>query len=130
MDSLTALRNVLANDADVAAYATGGIHFNQVQQGAKRPNVMLMTVSGADDWTHQGPDGLYQNLVRVYSRGDTYEQASTLAAHVRDALNGYIGSVYGIDVKLTQMVNTTGDYQDAAKIYRQIEDYRVTYRLT
>jgi hypothetical protein len=129
MDSLSAIRDVLKNDADVASYATGGIFFLQVDQGAERPNVMLMTVSGADDWTHQGPDGLHQDLIRIYSRADTYQHATELARRVRAALNGYIGSKFGIDVQLTQFLNTTGDYQDAAKIYRQIEDFRVTYRL-
>jgi hypothetical protein len=127
---LTALRKVLQDDAQVSGYATGGIYFLEVAQDAARPNVMLMTMTGSDDWTHQGPDNLNQDVVRIYSRGDSAEQAIVLAERVRTAINGYVEAAarYGIAIDLVQHINTTGDYQDGAKVFRQIDDYRVTYR--
>lgn len=127
---LTALRKVMQGVPGLTGYATGGIHFLEVPQSASRPNVMLMTVAGGDDWHHQGPDGLHQDMVRIYSRGDTFEQAATLADRVRRGINGFVGEagIYGVTFDLIQHVNETGDYQDGAKVFRQIDDYRVTYR--
>lgn len=131
MEVLTALRQILLTNTNTAGAASGGIFLVQVGQNAARPNLMLMLVSGDDDWTHQGPDGLFQQIVRIYSRGDTVQEASELASAVREVLNGYVSasSTYGVSIKLAQRTNSTGDYQDGAEVYRQIDDYRVTYRL-
>ena len=130
MQVLTAIRSILLGESTVAGTATGGVHMLDVSQDSKRPNVMLMTVSGAEGWTQTGPDGLHQDLVRIYSRGDTLEEALTMSDAIYNAFNGYVAAaaVYGVTIKLAQRVNQTGDYQDGAKVYRQIDDYRVTYR--
>lgn len=130
MNILTVLRKRLQDSAGVTSIATGGIYMNNVEQASGRPNVMLMLVSGSDEWTHQGPDGLHQDVVRIYSRSDDMEGVGTLAAAINAALNGWSGAYYGVSVALTQHINRAGDYQDAAKVYRQIDDYRVTYRLS
>lgn len=131
MIALTALRKLLQDNGTVASLATGGIHMIEVPQDSERPNVMLMTVSGQDDWSHDGPDGLFQHVVRIYSRGDTFQQAVQLADAVKDVLNAYVSATatYGVTFQLVQHINTTGDYQDAAKVFRQIDDYRAHYRL-
>lgn len=126
---LTALRKVLQDEAAVVALAVGGIHLTEVAQDSLRPNINLMLISGSDDWSHDGNDGLYQELVRIYSRGDTFGEARTTAAAIKAVLNGYTGTEYGVYVKLTQLINSNGDYQDGAKVFRQIDDYRVSYRL-
>lgn len=128
MKILTVLRKKLQDTSAVTTLAGGGIHMNEVPQNAERPNLMLMLVSGSDGWTHQGPDGLHQDIVRIYSRGDEMQDAGTLADAVITALNGWAGTYYGAAVALVQHVNRTGDYQDAAKVHRQIDDFRVTYR--
>lgn len=127
---LTALRGALKADTSVSAAAAGGIHLLDIPQDSVRPNIMLMTVTGSDDWTHSGADGLHRDIVRIYSRGDTVQSAIELALLARAALNGLITSAYyGVSIQLTQHINTTGDYQDGAEVFRQIDDYRVQYRL-
>jgi len=128
---LTALRKLLQDNGAVAGLATGGIHMTDVPQDSERPNVMLMLIEGSDDWSHDGPDGLHQDVIRIYSRGDNFQDALLLANAVRGVLNAYVASAatYGVTIQLAQHVNRAGDYQDAAKVYRQIDDYRAHYRL-
>lgn len=131
MQVLSSLRAVLKASSTVTTAAPGGVHILDIPEDSVRPNIMLMTVSGADDWTHQGPDGLHQDLVRIYFRGDTQAGAIASAKAARAVLNGLITSAYyGVSIQLTQHVNTNGDYQDDAKVFRQIDDYRVHYRIT
>lgn len=130
MKVLSAIRAALQADSTITTLASGGVHIIDVPEDSKRPNLMLMVVAGADDWTHQGADGLHQDVVRVYSRGDTQADAINLAIASQAVLNGLITSAhYGVSIQLTQHVNTIGDKQDDAKVYRQIDDYRVHYRL-
>ncbi len=127
---LTAIRKILQDDSSIAGAATGGIHMVDVPADSERPNIMIMLISDADGWTHQGPDGLQQGIARIYSRGDTLEQAVTLGKTIKTVLNGYVSTadIYGLSIELLQHSNSNGDYQDAAKVYRQIDDYRFTYR--
>lgn len=125
---LTVLRARLLEIPAVVAAVPGGIHLVDVAQNSRRPNLALTLISGADDWTHQGPDGLNQDIVRIFSRGDTFEQAAKSGRLVKSALNGWTGSLFDVSVQLVQHTNRTGDYQDAAKVFRQIDDFRVTYR--
>lgn len=130
MKVLSALRAALLADSAVLAAAVGGVHILEVAENSQRPNIMLLPVSGSDGWSHQGADGLHQDLVRIYFRGANQADAINLAQDARSVLNGLItNAFYSVDIKLTQHVNTFGDYQDGAKIFRQIDDYRVHYRL-
>lgn len=130
MKVLSAIRAALQADSTVSALATGGVHILTAPEDSSRPNIVMMTISGADDWTHQGADGLHQDIVRFYFRGDTQADAINLAIAAESVLNGLITSAhYSVSIQLMQHANTTGDYQDDAKVYRQIDDYRVHYRL-
>lgn len=128
---LTAIRKILKDDSAVAGILASDIYFMNVAQDAKRPNAMLLPVSGNDDLSHQGPDGLRQDVIRIYCRGDTFQQAESLARAIRGVLHAYVSPapVYGVTIKLAHHVMTAGDYQDNAEVFRQIEDYRVHYRL-
>lgn len=130
MEILTVVKSVLENAAAVTAKRTGGIWINQVGQNEPRPNLMLMLVSGGQDYTHQGPTQFFDALVRIYARGDTDREAAQLGRTVQDTLENWTGTVYGHTVSLCQHINTNGDYQDAAKVYRQIDDFRLFYRRT
>jgi hypothetical protein len=131
MKILTAIRKILQDDSGVAGLATGGVHIIEVAQNSRRPNVMLMQISGNDDVMHDGADGLHQDAIRIYCRGDTVEQASLLSDAVAAVLHTYVSpaAVYGVTIQLAHKVNSNGDFQDDAKVFRQIEDYRVHYRV-
>lgn len=87
----TDLRDVLLNDAGVAAICATRVDWGARPQGRVLPAVVLMQVSGTDGLDLDGPDGLSRVRVQADCYGVTYGAAAGLADAVRAALNGYRG---------------------------------------
>ena len=94
------------------------------------PNITIHLVSGSDDMTHDGPDGLNMDMVRIFSKATVDQQTSAIAVAARKALNGYVGIVSGHRIQLITHRNRNSDHDTEAGIYRQIDDYRVAYSET
>lgn len=125
MKILAVIRKMLLDNAGVTAACPGGVHVNAVEQGAAMPNVMLMLVSGLEDFTHSGPSGLVEDRVRIWCRAKTPNETAALSQAVHTALQAFVGTVSGVNVQLIRRVMATSDYQDGAKVHRAISDYSV-----
>ncbi|MBU4529777.1 MAG: DUF3168 domain-containing protein [Hoeflea sp.] len=129
MKALVILRTLLLADAGVTAKRTGGVHTNAAPQEDAMPNVVLLLVSGLEDFTHSGPSGLVEDRVRVWCRGKTAREAGELGAAVHAALQGYVGEVGDAYVQLCRVAMSTSDYQDSANVHRSIIDFNVSWNL-
>lgn len=130
MKILPVVRSILLAASGVTAKRVGGILINAMPgPDEPRPNVTLQLVSELEEFTHQGPSGLVHDRVRIWSRGNTPQQAGELGDAVRATLNGWQGTQSGISVQLIMRTMSTSDYQEAAKVHRQIDDYDVHWGL-
>ncbi|MAZ85866.1 MAG: hypothetical protein CML31_05590 [Rhizobiales bacterium] len=127
MKAVTAIRSIMRDDAELSAFCMGDIHIGNVPNGTLRPNLALMQVGGADGVNHDGPSRFHNDAVRVYSRGDSVEDATTLSRHVFRVLHGYSGARFEILIDLIHRTNSVSDYMEDADVYRCIDDYRVHY---
>jgi hypothetical protein len=57
----------------------------------------------------------------------SYAGAKALAAAVRVALDGYHGSMSPVTVGACEIVNETDVYDEEARVYRVIQDYRILH---
>lgn len=128
MEILTVIKKVLEDNSGVSTLATGGIHLFKVPQNGQRPNIVLDLISGTDSWTQQGPMKFYDVRVRVICRGSDDNKVRELGKASFALLQNGTGTEYGIEITNIFHTMMTGDYQDAAEIYRQIDDYRVHYK--
>lgn len=112
-----------------AGLAVGGIHLVRVAQDAIQPNIMLLQISGGRDYHHQGPSGLWDTLVRVYSRAQSDREAFQLGAAVVAALDRFRGPIGAASIQLAQHINSNSDFNDDLKTFRQIDDFRIHYRV-
>jgi hypothetical protein len=88
-ESLAAL---LLAHAPLTALTSTRIHWLRAPQAVARPYVVLQSISGIPDVTHQGPSGLVAGRVQVDCYGDTYGSAKTVARAVTGRLSGYRGT--------------------------------------
>ena len=128
MKILTLVKSVLAADTAVTGLRDGGIFLKRVDQNEPRPNILLDMPEKNDDWTHQGPTGLFDAHLVVHSRGDTDSQAGLLGEAVEAALNDYTGTVYGMTVSQCRHINTMADYDDTAKVFVHVSEFRIVFR--
>lgn len=129
MKAMTVIRGALRADSAAMAVLVGDIHLGEVDDGALRPHAVLEQIGGSDGLIQSGPDGFYRPVVRVYIRADNEADRATAGEHVHRVLHGFSGTYYGAVVQLIHRTSSNSDYQDQAKVYRQIDDYRVTYTL-
>jgi hypothetical protein len=125
MESLPLIRTILLAAADVTAKRSGDLYLNGAPEGAALPNVVLMSVGGGEGMSHDGPDGLLHERVRIWARAATPKAAGELCIAIDKALHGYSGTVSGAAVRLVEKVMTTSDFDDKATVQRAIIDFRI-----
>ena len=127
MEILKALKLIMVGDTGYQAAVTS-TYIAALPMEAEHPSVTLHLVTGSDEFTHDGPTGLQQDLVRIYSRGTSDKECAAAARVVHALLQGYVGTVDGHQIQLIQHRNRNTDHDEQSDIYRQIDDYRVHYR--
>lgn len=128
MQILVCIKSFLRSSPSVQSKLGGGIWNNEADQADPLPNIVMMLMGGGDEITHQGPDGLMRQTIRIYSRGKTDAEAAELAEAVRLQLHGARFSTSTISVQLCQRTNGTSDFNAEAKVQRQIDSYMVAWR--
>lgn len=126
MSIIVSVKDILLADTDFAALAPT-IYLLASPLNPAMPNVTIHFVSGSDDMTHSGPDGLHVDMLRLFSKSKTDKQTIQIAKAARKALNAYRGTVRGNAIQLITHRNRNSDHDTEAGIYRQIDDYRVHY---
>ena len=126
MELLKALNDLLESGATYRA-VRDQTYIAGLPVNPELPCVLLELTSGSDGFTHQGPHGLNDDLVRVYSIGRSARSVSDLASAVHQALQGYSGTVNSLAIQLVQHQNRNSDYGETGDTYRQIDSYRVQY---
>lgn len=123
MEILSAYRARLLAVSAVATRAVGGIHIASVPQTTIRPNILLELPEQGQDYSHSGPDGLFDGHLRITCRADSVTSAAELGEEVTLALQDWRGIYYGCRVQMTEHFNTMSGYDSAAKVFTHVSEY-------
>ena len=126
MSIVVSVKDILLANADFAALAPT-IYLFGSPLNPDMPNVTIYVVSGSDDMTHSGPDGLNVDMVRLFIKSKTDKQTIQIAKAARKALSAYRGTVRGNAIQLITHRNRNTPDETETGIYRQIDDYRAHY---
>ena len=91
-----ALVAILQADATVSGLVNDRIYPLVAPVGAELPAITYQRISGVRMETLQGPTGLAAPRFQFSCLANTYSQAKSLANAVRQALDGYSGTVNGV----------------------------------
>lgn len=121
----------LSADAGVAALVTSGgiarIYPLKMPEGVKLTSVVYTRVSGHSEYTMQGPDALARSRMQIDAWATTAPAASALANAVKDAINGYHGTMGSVAVQGVFMADERESYDDAVQMYGVSRDYFMHY---
>lgn len=106
-----------------------GFHIMKVPDGASMPNVVLRLIRSGEEYSHQGPDGLVESYVRIFSRANDPERANLIGSTASEILKVFTGDMEGTAIQGLFHINTTGDESDDHAIFRQIDDYRIWHEI-
>lgn len=124
-----ALFSILSTDAGVTAlFKTGTdtrIHPVVIPQGERLPAAAIQQISGLRVHAMQGPSGLTRPRFQITIKAVTNKAVTAAAAAIRQALDGYYGTVSGvrIDSALIDHEFETYNLDDRTYVVRQ--DYMV-----
>ena len=100
----------LTSDPDVSALVGDRIYPLLVPQDATLPAIAYQRISTGRDETHTGPSGLSQARIQLTCIADSYDAAKAVADAVRSSLDGFSGTMGGINVGACFVTNDRDDW--------------------
>ena len=119
-----ALLSVAVNNAPLAALVGTRIYPQRAPEGTAHPLILYGKISGVRVSDHDGSDLAAPRFsFRVHSL--TYGQAATVANKLREALDGYEGTVLGVTMSIQIANELDGGFLDEDHVYQRIVDFIV-----
>ena len=117
-----AIRSILVNDSTVKAITTR-CYPGKIPQDPTYPLIVYYKVTGMRDHHLQGPSRLAHPRFQVEAWATTYDAAKTLANAIREALDGYKGTVGTVVIGSILIESERDVYEDAVSCHRVIMDF-------
>lgn len=117
----------------LALISSDRVVFGDALQQRAYPLITMLTVSGSEGMTMQGPDGLFEGRVQVDCYAASMAEAKRLARHVVAALNGWRSPAnsgarfIGIFLETTRD-GREGGSNDADRPFRTSLDFMIHWR--
>lgn len=111
----------------VSTLVSSRIYPDLLPQEPTYPCVSYQRISTYRYPVYHGPSGAAAPRFQIDSWAATYAGAKTLAAAVRVAMDAYHGSMSPMTVGVCEIVNETDVYDEEARVYRVIQDYRILH---
>lgn len=118
-------RSLLLNDETVGPLVGDRVWLGNRPQDERRPGVVVTLAGSTPHHTHDGPGGWTDGVVRLDVLAPTYKAAKQLAAAVREAIDGYAGTVEGVKVGLIE-VESEEDIENAPLEGRAVPTFGVS----
>lgn len=119
-------RALLTGNAGVSAL-TSEVNWGAHPQGEDFPAVVLNVISGAEDRTLDGPDGLFRGRVQVDCYAMTYGSAKLLQRAVTAAIDGYGAAPFQGIFWIATRDQINGDAGAAERPFRVSLDFLVLH---
>ena len=122
-----AIRAILVANSTVKAITTR-CYPAKIPQDPTYPLILFSKVTGMRDHHLQGPSGLAHPRFQVEAWATTYDAAKTLANAIREALDGYKGTVGTVVIGSILIESERDFYEDAVSFHRVIMDWFIWHR--
>ena len=118
------IRYILVNDVTVAALTTR-CYPVKLPQDPTYPLILYTRITGIRDHVLSGPSGHAHPRFQIEAWAETYAAAKALAAAMREALDGYSGTVEGVDIGSCLIDSERDIYENEIEVYRVVQDWMI-----
>ena len=115
----------LTGNVAVAAMVSTRVYPNKIPQEAALPAVAYQRISARRVKAHAAPTGLARVRVQVTCVSRSYSEVKALAAAVRTAMQGVMGSVGGVTLQGSWLETDADEYGDAETLHSVRQDYMI-----
>ena len=115
----------LTGNAGVSALVSTRVYPNKIPQEAALPALAYQRISARRVKAHAAPTGLARVRVQVTCVSRSYSEVKALAAAVRTAMQGVMGSVGGVTLQGSWLETDADEYGDAETLHSVRQDYMI-----
>lgn len=115
----------LSGNVAVAALVSTRIYPNKIPQEATLPAIAYQRISARRVKAHAAPTGLARVRVQVTCVARSYSEVKGLAAAVRTAMQGVMGTVGGVGVQGSWLETDADEYGDAETLHSVRQDFMI-----
>lgn len=101
------------------------IYPNVVPQDAALPAMAYQRISALRRATHGAPASLARPRIQLTMLSESYSQVKSLAAAVREALDGYQGTAANVKVGAALVEDETDEYGSSNNLHVVRQDYMI-----
>lgn len=118
-----ALFTLLTTTPSIAAKVADRVYPKQLPQDPTTPAIVYHRISGPREHSHDGSSGLAHPRFQLDMYAGSYLEAKALADAVRVAIDGYKGTVEGVEIQAIFLENDDDGHDDELKVYWFQADY-------
>lgn len=123
-----AIHAKLAATAAVTNLVSTRIYLVNLPQSPSYPAVTIARVSGVREHNLSGPSGLARPRISISGWGTYYNAAKNVAEAIRQTLDGFSGTVSGVDIQSVHLENEIDLYEDEPEVFRTMTDYFIQHQ--
>jgi hypothetical protein len=101
------------------------IYPNVVPQDAGLPAIAYQRISSYRKATHGAPASLARPRIQVTMLAESYSQVKGVAAAVREALDGYVGTAGGVGVQAALSEDETDEFGNSNNLHVVRQDWMI-----
>lgn len=120
----------LKSDSGVAALVSTRVYPVLLPQNPTYPAITYQRISGPRVPIYDGPSTMAAPRFQIDSWSETYAGAKALAEAVREAMDCFHGTMSPVTVGVCEIITETDLYDDEARVFRVLQDYRILHRET
>lgn len=102
----------------------------QISEDVAFPALSYSVVSNDPKDTKDGPGGKDVTRVQIDVFAETYAKTESIAARVRELLDGDSGTLQGVVLEYSRQVGLTDFYNDEIEVYQKSIDFSMRHRIT
>jgi hypothetical protein len=121
-----ALYSLLANTPSIVALVDDRIYPNGGAEDDRYPLVTYEKIRGASEQSHDGISGLAHPIFQINCFASKYSDTITLAEAIRLLLQGYRGTVAGVEIQSSRFLGDQDVGRDPeTKAYARVLDFEI-----
>jgi hypothetical protein len=128
-DIKEALVKRLRDDTGVAALIAARIYPLKATQDTAFPCLVYNRIDSVPERVMGMASGLFFARFQIDSWGKSASAVTNLASKVRTSLDGFIGSILGVDIGGVSLLDEADDYDDEVRLYRVIQNFGIWYTI-
>lgn len=107
------------------------VYPGKLPQNPTYPAIAYAQISNPRQHTHDGPDGCVEARYQITAFSDSYAEAKGVAEDIREALDGFTGTMNDVEVAFTRHDGGRDVFDDQAEVNRGVwmiqTDYMIQY---